>query len=921
MPLQVGSRLGPYEILAPIASGGMGEVWRARDVRLGREVAVKVLPDRALSNPEALPRFEQEMRAVAALSHPNILSIFDIGEEGSLRYAVTELLEGETLRALVTRGAPLSLAEILGLATQIVDGLAAAHARGIVHRDLKPENVFVTTDGLAKILDFGVARMEPGERVDTASNPTQVRTDTGIVLGTVGYMSPEQVKSQPLDPRSDLFAFGCLLYELLARRRAFEAASPVETMMSILSDEPPPLATDPPLPTEVERLLARCLAKRAADRFGSAKELASELRALAARLDLATGAMRLVPTAASPSIGTGGVPRPTPAPDHATAELRSTRNRIRRRRFVVAVAAGAALLVLAAAILFAPQLRRRAAPLPSAPPAQLTTNPGLDVHPSFSPDGKWIAFASDRGGAFEIRVRRLAPGGEEIAVTSDGEENVEPVWSPDGARIAFHSKGRGGIWTVAAFGGAAKRLTPFGSRPAWSPDGRRVAFQSAGVVDLAANALGELPPSVIWVVGGDGSGAHALTRSGTPPGGHGSPAWTADGSAVGFVAYDRRTADLWTVPADGGEPRRLLEGKRFAFDPAFAADGSFVYFGQADARWSYGLFRAPLARGGRSTSGEAEPLGSPGLAALRHLAVSRDGRSLAWSALAMNSNLWTLPLKAGTAEPSGEAVPLTMETGRSSRPSFSPDGSTVAFDRWRPGTNQDIFRVPSAGGAAVAVTTAPEDDALPGFFPDGLRLAFLSERGGRWRVWSIDLASGRERVLWEPAQHVDFARLSPDGTRLAFNSKQGSGTFNLWVVPVDGHEPPRQLTNDPELLAFPCWSPDGRHLAAERKRGENAQVVTVDVESGVVEELTSAPGQAWPHSWSPDGRRIAFAGWRDGFWNVWSVDRGSRLERPLTRLRRLGAYVRFPAWSPRGDRIVYELAETTGNVWTMELGK
>ncbi len=278
MALAPGTKLGPYEIASPLGAGGMGEVWRARDTRLGRDVAVKVLPDHLASDPKALARFETEAKVVAALTHPGILSIFDVGEANGIRYAVTELLEGETLRALVSRG-PVPVKRALEIAHQVADGLAAAHEKGIVHRDLKPENLFVTTDGRVKILDFGLAKVRGGDVSPT--DATLDATEPGAVMGTAGYMAPEQVRGRPADVRSDIFAFGAVLFEMLAGRRAFPGDSPVERGHAILTLELPDLtASGVRVPLAVDRVMRRCLEKAPDERFQSARDLAFALQGL-----------------------------------------------------------------------------------------------------------------------------------------------------------------------------------------------------------------------------------------------------------------------------------------------------------------------------------------------------------------------------------------------------------------------------------------------------------------------------------------------------------------------------------------------------------------------------------------------------------------------------------------------------------------
>lgn len=360
MSLTSGSRIGPYEILGPLGAGGMGEVWRARDTKLGREVAIKVLPERLSGDAASLGRFEREARAVAALSHPNILGIYDLGREGDATYAVMELLLGETLRERLREG-PLPQRKALEYALQIAHGLAAAHEKGIVHRDLKPENVFVTSDGRVKILDFGLAKVAPAQSEDTRSPTAVAVTEPGTVMGTVGYMSPEQVRGRPADARSDLFSFGSVLYEMLSGERAFQGDSAAETMAAIAQKDPPELAAPTGrFPPGIERILRHCLEKKPAERFDTAHDLAFALET-----------------------AMGGPSAPVVA---------AVRER-QRRWMLPAIAAVAVLAALGAGLVLGPRLSAPAVPGFQ----QITYHRGLVKSARFAPDGQTVVYGSTRG--------------------------------------------------------------------------------------------------------------------------------------------------------------------------------------------------------------------------------------------------------------------------------------------------------------------------------------------------------------------------------------------------------------------------------------------------------------------------------------------------------------------------------------------
>ncbi len=890
---------GRYRIARFIAAGAMGEVYEARDEELGEEVALKTIRPEIAAGPQALERFKREIQLARRVTHPNVCRIFDFGRhqgpagEGrpvlDLNFLTMELLRGETLAQYLARRRRLPLDEVASLLEQLVGALAAAHAAGVVHRDFKAGNVILVPGAgatpRAVVTDFGVAR--PSEETDPKS-----MTVTGVALGTPAYMAPEQIEGGAVTPATDVYALGIVLYEMITGNLPFRGSTALATMARRLTDAPtPPADHVPDLDPRWNAAVLRCLEREPGRRFAAVTEV----------LDALAGRPVALP------------PRLTPPPS------RRKRLRLRDRGARPWVLGGLGLVAagLAVALFWRPAD-------PAAEPEsgeqvdqiQVTTSAGLDLHPTFSPDGLSIAYTSDRRGPFEIFIRGVAAGGADVQVTTDGRQNFQPAWSPDGKTIAYHSRQAGGLWLIPARGGSPRQLTTFGSHPAWSPDGRTVAFQSAALVDLAANAVAAMPPSTLWTVPVEGGEPVQVTQPGSPPGGHGAPSWSPDGRRIVFSASDRNRSTLWSVTAQGDELVRLVDRTLYSYDPIVSPDGRRVYYSSVSDAGRYTTWTLPISPESGRPVGEARALVSPSVATARHLALSADGRRLAYSALQMQSNLWSVELREDGS--GGTARALTSENGRNSRPFYSPDGKLVSFERWRLGVNSDLWVMDGSGNRARQITRDPRIDTVASWFPDGQRLLFRSDRGGRGEVWSIGLDGTGEKRFLELDQDLDWPRLSPDGRRMVFNSRGGGGTVNVWDVETDGGKP-RQLTSDSEFAGFAAWSPDGRLLAVQVKRGEDTAIGLVRPGSGAIELLTREAGQSWPYSWAPDGERIAFAGQRGDYWNVYWISRRTRVEQAVTRYERLGAYVRYPAWSPDGSRIVYEYAETTGNVWMLTI--
>ena len=541
----IGRTLDHYQVLALIGVGGMGEVYRAKDVLLDREVAIKVLPDHLARNPDALNRFEREAQAVAALSHPNILAIHEFGVEGDLRYAVMELLEGENLRDRLNRSA-LSWRETAKIGASIAEGLAAAHAKGVIHRDLKPENIFLTNDGRAKILDFGLAtRKTPLSLPPDSIEPRpHVATNLSTALGTIGYVSPERLCGETADARSDIFSLGCVLYEMFTGKRAFERQTSSETLDAILKDEPlEPSVFDETTPPELAQLILRCLQKEPASRYQSARVLSDALDGLV-RVD---DKGKLSRSGAAKKTSLGWFKWPT-----------------------------IAAVVLMTFVLGYEWWQSRRSPSKPTRQRLIAELPGFFGGASFSPDAAKIAFVRVVDGVPQIWVKDLDTG-DLVQVTFGQTAADRPRWSPRNDQIVFTlgSWGRQeapatlrqeSIWSVSLQGGTPRKILDFGSNPNWSGDGSQLVFERS---------------QEIWIARADGSQQRKV--QGLPPSNYllaaRMPSLSPDGSWIAFFQPDAgHYGDFWVIPSMGGDARRLTFDVAAGRSPTWTPDGRYVVF-------------------------------------------------------------------------------------------------------------------------------------------------------------------------------------------------------------------------------------------------------------------------------------------------------------------------------------------------------
>ncbi len=826
MTLSSGARLGPYEVLGPLGAGGMGEVYRARDVRLGREVALKVLPAELSADSERLARFEREARSASALNHPHIVTVYDVGRAGALSYIAMELVDGRTLRELLADG-PLSAKRAVAIAAQAADALAKAHSAGIVHRDLKPENVMVSKDGFVKILDFGLAKLvAPSPSGSGSLAPTAIdATRPGSVLGTVGYMSPEQARGTDVDFRSDQFSFGSILYEMAAGRRAFHGDSAPETMAAIIREEPESLGrTAPSGPAPYRWIVERCLQKDPEDRYASTRDLAREIA------DLRDHFSEIDRSATSVA----------PAPP---ALFRARRSPLSLAGIVLAAFAAG----IAAAALWT---SRRPAALP--PALRALTYSGADQSPAVSPDGRTIAFTSRRDAKARIWIKQLATGGEAALTSGPGDDY--PRFSPDGSALLFLRRDGNdtSIYRASLVGGEPRKLLSNAAQADWSPDGKQIAF-------LRWENVGGRNISIVGTAAADGTGSREIARVVSYQLVH--PRWSPDGSTIATaevgVAGAPRSVHL--IDAKTGAARRvpslILTG--FLSSPVWTRSGKEVLYSQAES--VVGNVTSSSARIIRQNvrTGKGESLlWIPSNALV--LDVLGNGQ-LVFDASPVRENLHEVALGGGGA---AESRWLTQGNASDRQPCYTPDGEWVVFSSNRSG-NLDLWEVSRRTGAVRRLTDDRADDWDPGFTRDG-KLIWSSNRTGAFEIWMAESDGSDARQVTREGMDAENPTATPDGRWIVYNQSfpQKAG---LWKVHPDG-------TGNTQFVkgttVLPDVSPDGQYVSYRSTlRIDQYDVKVARISDGAVTPLVrvNAVPQSIANSlgrtrWMPDGKAVAFIG-------------------------------------------------------------
>jgi serine/threonine protein kinase/Tol biopolymer transport system component len=901
--LPAGARVGAYNIVSEIGRGGMGVVYEAVDTRLDRTVALKFLYPYLLSNKEIKARFKREAQAAASLNHPNICPVYEIGESDDKVYISMAHVEGKNLEQCVDAG-PLKLEQALDIATQTARGLQAAHAKGIVHRDIKPSNIMLGDDGQVTVMDFGLAQL---------SNRSTL-TRGGAVLGTPAYMSPEQARGQPTDPRTDIWSLGVVLYEMLAGHRPFRGEYEQAILYEVVNEDPEPLtAVRSGIPIDVERLVEKALAKRADERYASAEGMLVDLRVLSRKM------------------GDGA----TTGADRRRSRPSLRQDTRQRRAPIVWAAAAAAALLLAVVGATTTWLWTSSPPadlLTHAKLTRLTRDAGLTATPALSLDGNLVAYASDRGDDDNLDIwMQQVSGGTAVRLTEDPAADHSPVFSPDGKSIAFQSdRNGGGIYVIPTLGGSPRLLVRGGQRPRYSRDGRFVAYYAG-------------PPSstkgtTVHVVSSDGGAPRALVTDFEVAA---MPIWAPDNRHLLFWGNrPGEPLDIWTVPLDGGPAVETGAAKVLGdhgLNPvsldSWAPEGDYVVF-SGIMEDSVNIWRLPVSSRTWRVAGAPQrlTLGSDE----REASVAPGGR-IVFTNSVRRINIWRLPLHVNSGSEPRVLERITAGAAADYSPDVTLDGARVSFRSTRSG-NIDAWVTDTQTLRETPLTRNTAAESAPRLNYDGSQAAFSVVEGAQRPIYTVNATSGLTARICDHCGPPHG--WTTDSAHIVYQHVElQKSAIHLLDVATGEHAP---LAQHPEFPLFAArLSLNDQWLAFKGDVATNRAKIFVarmpappavpQTPIPVEEWVSISSGDTWDDlpRWSPDGKLIYFTSDRDGFRCIWARAFDPAAGRPsgepfavqhLHRLRLSLSSLSLSELELAVSRsaLYFPLAEVTGNVWLAE---
>jgi len=884
-PSLIGQKVGTYRIEKLIGAGGMGQVYLAFDEKLRRNVALKILPAEYGKNDERVRRFELEARAISKLNHPNIVTIYDVGNTDGIYYIATEFVEGKTLRDL--SAGRFKLRNVMANSIQICDALSAAHAEGIIHRDIKPENIMIRKDGYAKILDFGVAKLS-----DAGSETiSQIGANTvkGMMIGTPAYMSPAQISGDHIDHRTDVWSCGVVLYEFLTGKNPFKGSSRHATFEAILSKKPPPPSSiNPEVPPEVDAILEKIFAREEGMGYATAGDLRADLKQIKRELDSSSSwSSEFDPT------------------------RRTEKQRLRLNRLLFTGAAGALAIAAGLAayfVLLRPATATSGPDWAAAKSAQLTNQVGTEYFPSLSPDGKDIVYAAEENDSFDIFLLRIgSKKPRNLTAESKGNDTM-PAFSPNGETIAFRSEREPkGIYTMDVSGENLRKVADFGFHPSWSPDGKAIVVSTFGrdQPTIRANANEGLFTIDVQT----GAKLQILAAEAT------FPSWSPNNKRIAYWFYtgsfSRR--DIATVPVDGGEP--VVIAHDFAtsnWNPVWSPDGKYLYF-VSSRGGNMNFWRIAIDETTGHSLGIPEPVVTPSTYS-RHLTFSRDGKRMAYVQTNNTANIQGVNFDMRSLKTVGEPFWITEGDREVVRPELSADGTQFVM-RLSRRIQDDVVTVSRDGKDWRDVTNDEPSDRYSKWSPDGKRIAFSSDRNNGYQVWICN-ADGTGLMQFTDTPSVEypsgFPLWSPDGTRplIHFN---GDSLIYSPDAPAAEQKPlvlPR--LEGARRIVFWDWSPDGKKLAGQAAMKDGTfDFVTYSFDTNQIDLIIrNIEGVS---SWAPDNRHAIHSDRK----SIWIIDTQTKTLRSLLTNTRIDP--RSPSISRDGKLLYYAGASLESDIFLLDL--